>query len=86
MNFRTFIQLEDILRIAFDIKGRSIKDIAHMANIKLNTLYKWNCGAMHFSPNNIEKLLMYFQEYEPVRLMYAEKIYDAWCEIGKNKN
>ena len=86
MNYRTFTQLEDILRIALNIKGRSIKDTAQMVNIKLNTLYKWNCGAMHFSPNNIEKLLIYFQEYEPVRLMYAEKIYDTWREIEKNKN
>ena len=48
-----------------------------MTNINRNTLYKWNCGAMHFSPENIDKLLLYFQEYEPERLDRAEKIYDA---------
>ena len=77
MKIRTYTQLEAILRTAFDVDGNSIKTVAEMANINLNTLYKWNCGAMHFSPENIDKLLLYFQEYEPARLDRAEKIYDA---------
>ena len=39
--------------------------------------YQWNCGAMRFSPENIGKLLLYFQEHEPERLDCAEKMYDA---------
>ena len=77
MKIRTNTQLEAILRTALDIDGNSIKDVAAMANINLNTLYKWNCGAMRFSPDNIDKLLMYFQEQEPERLNRAEKMYDA---------
>lgn len=77
MKICTYTQLEDILHTAFDSEGNSIKNIATMANINLNTLYKWNCGAMRFSPDNIDKLLMYFQEHEPGRLDRAEKIYDA---------
>ena len=77
MKICTYTQLEDILHTAFDSEGNSIKNIATMANINLNTLYKWNCGAMRFSPDNIDKLLMYFQEHEPERLDRAEKIYDA---------
>ena len=77
MIIRTYTQLEAILRTAFDLNGNNIKTVAEMANINLNTLYKWNCSAMRFSPDNIDKLLMYFQEYEPERLDRAEKIYDA---------
>jgi len=77
MKIHTNTQLEGILRTALDINGNSIKDVAKMANINLNTLYKWNCGAMRFSPDNIDKLLVYFQEHEPERLDHAEKIYDA---------
>jgi len=36
---------------------------------------------MRFSPDNIDKLLMYFQEHEPERLDRAEKVYDALCGI-----
>lgn len=81
MRIRTYVQAEDILRTAFDVEGNSIKDVAKMANINLNTLYKWNCGAMRFSPDNIDKLLLYFQEREPERLDRAEKIYDALLGI-----
>ena len=77
MKIHTNTQLEGILRTALDINGNSIKDVAKMANINLNTLYKWNCGAMRFSPDNIDKLLVYFQEHEPERLDRAERIYDA---------
>ena len=54
MKIRTYTQLEAILRTAFDVEGNSIKTVAEMANINLNTLYKWNCGAMRFSPDNID--------------------------------
>ena len=81
MKIRTYTQLEAILRTAFDIEGYSIKDIAEMASINRNTLYKWNCGAMRFSPDNIDKLLVYFQEHEPERLDRAEKIYDVLRSI-----
>ena len=77
MKIRTYTQLEAILRTAFDIDGNVIKNVAEIANINLNTLYKWNCGAMRFSPDNIDKLLMYFQEHEPERLDHAERMYDA---------
>ncbi len=81
MKIRTYTQLEDILRTTFDIKGNSIISIAEMTGINRNTLYKWNCGAMRFSPDNIDKLLVYFQEHEPERLDRAEQIYDALCNI-----
>ena len=81
MKYRTYTQMEAILRTALDVKGNSIKDVAKMANINLNTLYKWNCGAMRFSPDNIDKLLLYFKEHEPERLNRAERMYDALCGI-----
>lgn len=81
MKMRTNTQLEGILRTAFYLDGNSIKDVAAMTNINLNTLYKWNCGAMRFSPDNIDKLLVYFQEHEPERLDRAERMYDALRSI-----
>ena len=77
MKIRTNTQLEAILRTAFDIEGNSIKDVAETTGINRNTLYKWNCGAMRFSPDNIDKLLMYFQKHEPERFDRAERVYDA---------
>ena len=77
MKYRTYTQMEEILRTAFDVEGNSIKDVAEMAGINRNTLYKWNCGVMHFSPEKIDKLLLYFQEHEPKRLDRAGKMYDA---------
>jgi len=77
MEIRTYTQLEGILRTAFYLDGNSIKDVAAMTGINCNTLYKWNCAAMRFSPDNIDRLLMYFQEHEPERLDRAERMYDA---------
>lgn len=77
MKIRTNTQIEGIMRTAFCLDGNSIKDVAKMAGINRNTLYKWNCGAMRFSLDNIDKLLLYFQEYEPERLDRAGKVYDA---------
>ena len=77
MKIHTCTQLEAILRTAFNIEGNSIKDVSGMANININTLYKWNCGAMRFSSDNIDKLLLYFEEHEPERLDRAERVYDA---------
>ena len=77
MKIRTNTQIEGILRTAFCVDGNSIKDVAETTGINRNTLYKWNCAAMRFSPDNIDKLLLYFQEHEPERLDRAEKIYDA---------
>ena len=77
MKIHTYTQLEAMLRTALDIVGNNIKTVAEMANINLNTLYKWNCGAMRFSPDNIDKLLLYFQKHEPERLDRAERICDA---------
>ena len=71
------IQLEAILRIAFNIKGNSLKDVAEMTGINRNTLYKWNSGAMRFSPENMDRLILYFMEHEPMRLDRAVKIFDA---------
>ena len=81
MKIRTNTQIEGILRTAFCLDGNSIKAVATIANINLNTLYKWNCGAMRFSPENMDKLIVYFHEHEPGRLDRAERIYDALRSI-----
>ena len=77
MKFYTYAQLESIFRTAFDLDGNSIKTVAEMAGLNLSTLYKWNSGAMHFSPENMDRLILYFMEHEPMRLDRAVKIFDA---------
>jgi transposase-like protein len=81
MKIRTNTQLEGIMRMAFCLDGNSIKTVAEITGINRNTLYKWNCGAMRFSPDNIDKLLLYFQEYETERLDREERMYDALRSI-----
>ena len=77
MKIHTFTQLESILRTAFDLDGNSIKTVAEMAGLNLSSLYKWNSGAMRFSPENMDRLILYFMEHEHTRLDRAVKIFDA---------
>lgn len=77
MKIYTYSQIESILRTAFDLVGNNIKTVAEKARLNLSSLYKWNSGAMRFSPENIDKLILYFQEHEPTRLDHAVKIFDA---------
>ncbi len=81
MTIHTYAQLDSILRTALNMNGNSIKHIAETAGIKANTLYKWNCGAMRFSPENMDRLILYFMEHEPMRLDRAVKIFDALQNI-----
>lgn len=81
MKIYTYTQLESILRTAFDLDGNSIKTVAEIAGLNLNSLYKWNSGAMRFSPENMDRLILYFMEHEPMRLDRAVKIFDALQEI-----
>ena len=77
MKIYTYAQLESILRTAFDLDGNSIKTVAEMAGLNLSSLYKWNSGAMRFSPENMDRLILYFMELEHTRLDRAVKIFDA---------
>lgn len=77
MKIYTYTQLESILRTAFDLDGNSIKTVAEMAGLNLSSLYKWNSGAMRFSPENMDRLILYFMEHEHTRLDRAVKIFDA---------
>lgn len=81
MKIHAYAQHKAILCMAFDIEGNSNKDVTEITGINRNILYKWNCGVMRFSPDNIDKLLMYFQGHEIERLDRAEKGYDALCGI-----
>ena len=77
MKIHTYAQLESILRTAFDLDGNSIRTVAEIAGLNLSSLYKWNSGAMRFSPENMDRLILYFMEHEPLRLDRAVKIIDA---------
>ena len=77
MKIYTYAQLESILHTAVDLDGNSIKTVAEIAGLNLSTLYKWNSGSMRFSPENMDRLILYFMEHEHTRLDRAVKIFDA---------
>ena len=70
--YTTFSELESLLLIAIGLPGFGIKDIAAVTGIKANTLYKWKTMPVHLSPEKADKLLFYFQAYEPERLKMAD--------------
>lgn len=70
----TFAKLENLLLTTINLPGSSIKDISVMTGIKANTLYNWKTTPVHLSPDKADRLLLYFLEYEPERLVLAEKV------------
>ena len=72
--YTSFAELEELLLMAIGLPGYSIKEIAAATGIKANTLYKWKTTPVHLSPDKSDKLLLYFLEHEPERLVLAEKV------------
>ena len=72
--FITYSEMENLLLVAINIPGSSIKEIAAATCIKANTLYKWKTTPVHLSPEKADKLLLYFMEREPTRLELAELV------------
>ena len=72
--YNTFAQTEALLLTAITLPGSSIKTIAKAIGIQANTLYKWKTTPVHLSPEKVDKLLLYFMEYEPDRLELAELV------------
>ena len=67
-----FAQMEQLLLTAIGLPGSSIKSIAAATGLQANTLYKWKTTPIHLSPEKADKLLSYFQAYEPERLKMAD--------------
>ena len=72
--YNTFGETERLLLAAISLPGSAIKEIAAVAGIKPNTLYKWKTTPVHLSPEKADKLLLYFLEHEPNRLELAELV------------
>ena len=65
-NYNTFAEIEALLKIAIELPGSSIKEIAAATAIKPNTLYKWKSNEnAHLSPQKADALLLYFIQNEP---------------------
>ena len=74
-NYKTFAEMEALLKITIELPGNSIKDISAATDIKPNTLYKWKSNEnAHLSPQKADALLLYFIQNEPERLFVAELI------------
>lgn len=75
--YKTFAEMNELLRIAAKIKyenGKNIESIATATGISSAMLYKWRSGSSNLSGNKFDSLLKYFEEQEPQRLEMAEKI------------
>ena len=73
----TFAETENILRIAINMRGHTVKNIAAATGIKADTLYKWKTTEGHLSPAKADALLLYFINKEPQRLELAETVLAA---------
>ena len=58
--YYTFAEIEALLKTAIKLSGYTMKEISTLTGIKINTLYRWNCGQMHLSPKNADTLLAFF--------------------------
>ena len=76
-HYNTFAETENILRIAINMRGHTVKDIAAATGIKADTLYKWKTTEAHLSPAKADALLLYFINKEPQRLELAETVLAA---------
>ena len=75
--YKTFAEMNELLRAAAKIKyesGRNIESIAAATGISPAMLYKWRSGSSNLSGDKFDSLLKYFEEQEPQRLEMAEKI------------
>lgn len=75
--YKTFAEMNELLRTAAKIKyesGRNIENIAVATGISSAMLYKWRSGSSNLSGDKFDSLLKYFEEQEPKRLEMAEKI------------
>ena len=75
--YTTFAEMENLLRTAINMKGRTVKAIATATGIRADTLYKWKTTEVHLSPPKADVLLLYFIENEPQRLELAETVLAA---------
>jgi transposase-like protein len=76
-HYNTFAETENILQIAINMRGHTVKDIAAATGIKADTLYKWKTTEAHLSPAKADALLLYFIQNEPQRLELAETVLAA---------
>lgn len=75
--YRTFAEMNELLRTAAKIKyenGKNIESIAAATRISSAMLYKWRSGSSNLSGEKFDILLKYFEEKEPKRLRMAERI------------
>lgn len=75
--YRTFAEMNELLRTAAKIKYEgytNIETIATITKISIAMLYKWRSGTSNLSPDKFDVLLKYFEEQEPERLHMAERI------------
>lgn len=86
-NYKTFSDMEALLKTTIGLPGRNIKTIAAESGIKPSTLYKWKTNKVHLTPSKADTLLVYFMRNEPERLEFADLIlsdsFNDFCSLNR---
>ena len=67
----TYEEIDALLKLAVKLSERSVKQIAAESGINADTLYKWKTMVRNLSPQNLDRLMLYFMENEPQAIIAA---------------
>ena len=67
----TYEETDALLKLALKLSENSVKQIAAESRINADTLYKWKTMVRNLSPQNLDRLMIYFMEKEPQAIIAA---------------
>ena len=67
----TYEETDALLKLALKLSENSVKQIAAESRINSDTLYKWKTMVRNLSPQNLDRLMIYFMEKEPQAIIAA---------------
>ena len=67
----TYEEIDALLKVALKLSESNVKQIAAESGINADTLYKWKTMVRNLSPQNMDRLMLYFMEKEPQAIIAA---------------
>ena len=67
----TYSEIDALLKVALKLSESNVKQIAAESGINADTLYKWKTLVRNLSPQNMDRLMLYFMENEPQAIIAA---------------
>ena len=67
----TYAEIDALLKVALKLSESNVKQIAAESGINADTLYKWKTMVRNLSPQNMDRLMLYFMEKEPQTIIAA---------------